>query len=224
MMQFPFKFQDSSTFLREDFIVSAANETVYSFLEQWPNWGEHRFARILYMYGPEGCGKTHLAHLWQQQSDAKFIDKTLFATDEETVFLPAAHYVLDDVEALLQNEEALLHFLNTILENNSFLLITARSPASQLTLSLADLASRMRALPSLSVTSPDDALLHAILVKHFSDRQLRIEPEVVHYLLSRVERSFSAVKSLVEYIDSHALAEKRNITIPFVRSLISHQH
>lgn len=221
MMQFPLKFQDKATFSREDFIVSTANEAVYSFLEQWPDWGKHRFARILYIYGPEGCGKTHLAHLWQQQSNAEIIDKATFSTSEDTIFLPATHSIIEDVESLLQDEESLLHFLNTALENNIFLLITARSPASQLPFSLADLSSRMRALPSLGVTPPDDALLHAILVKHFSDRQLRIEPEVIHYLLSRVERSFTAVKSLVEYIDSHALAEKRNITIPFVRSLIS---
>lgn len=219
MMQFPFLFEDKPAFLREDFIVSAANETVYTFLEQWPHWGEHRFARILYMYGPESCGKTHLAHLWQQRSQALFLDKAVFCPDE--TFNPSSHYIVDDIEPLLADEERLLHFLNRVIEHKNFLLITARSPASQLPLRLPDLASRMRALPSLSVASPDDALLHAVLVKHFSDRQLRIDPEVVHYLLGRVERSFAAVKSLVEHIDHHALAAKRNITIPFVRSLIS---
>ncbi len=217
MQQFPFHFPADTCFLREDFVVSDANQKALALLECWPEWGSGQFGRLLYLYGPKGAGKTHLAHIWQARSQALFLEAALPETGGR------GGYILENIELRLQEEERLLHFINRVVEQQGFLLLTATLAPSFLAVCLPDLASRIRALPSVEVCPPDDALLHAVLLKHFSDRQLRIEPEVVSYLLARIERSFASLRSIAEHIDKKALSEKRNITIPLVRELLSHQ-
>lgn len=217
MLQFPFEFQTSPFFLREDFVISEANSQAFSYISQWPDWGEHRFSRLLYLHGPRGAGKTHLSYIWQQQSQAVFI-----AGSPSYKYDRGCCYILENIEEVIskQKEEGVLHLINNIVENNSFLLITSQFSPAQLPLQLPDLSSRIRALPVVGLSAPDDALLHAVLVKHFSDRQLRIEPEVAAYLLARIERSFISVASIADHLDKKALAEKRNITIPLVREAL----
>lgn len=215
MLQFPFDFQSNTNFLREDFILSEANRSIFSYINQWPDWGTQRFSRLLYLHGPKGAGKTHLAHIWQQRTQASFVTDIPLYNDA------SGCYILENAGSIPLHEETLLHFINAIVENNGFLLITSQLAPAQLPLHLPDLTSRLKALPALGLSAPDDALLHAVLAKHFFDRQLRIEPEVVSYLLTRIERSFAAATVVADLLDKKALSEKRNITIPFVRELLT---
>ena len=87
-------------------------------------------------------------------------------------------------------------------------------------MSIADLRSRLRASPAVELKPPDDALLRAVLVKHFTDRQIAVDEAVVSYLVSRMERSFEAARRLVAEIDRRALAEKADVTRSFVARVV----
>ena len=169
------------------------------------------------LYGPAGSGKTHLAHLWCERSGA-----TLVAGDAAALGEPAALVAVvavDDAERA--GERALLHLYNLCLERGGSLLLTLPRPPAALSTGLADLASRLRALPVASIAPPDDALLAAVLVKHFADRQLRVAPEVFDYLIPRIERSFAAVAALAARLDKHALETGRSVTIKLARSVLA---
>ena len=67
---------------------------------------------------------------------------------------------------------------------------------------------------SVAIRAPDEALIQAVLVKLFADRQLKVDADVIAYVLPRMERSFAAVGELVAAPDAEALAHRRNITVP----------
>ncbi len=119
------------------------------------------------------------------------------------------------------DEEALLHLYNLLAERQGHLLLAAREPPARWTIGLADLRSRLLAAPAVAVEAPDDALLGAVLVKLFADRQLRISEEVIAYLLPRIERSFAAAQAIVAALDRAALAGQRAVTVPLARDVLN---
>jgi chromosomal replication initiation ATPase DnaA len=92
------------------------------------------------------------------------------------------------------------------------LLITSRSLPTTWPVALRDLMSRLRALPVVTVTPPDDVLLQALMMKLAADRQIDLDPAVSSYLVQRLERSFSAVRSAIVTLDREALRQKRPIS------------
>jgi chromosomal replication initiation ATPase DnaA len=75
----------------------------------------------------------------------------------------------------------------------------------------------------VAIREPDEQLLGALIVKLFNDRQIRVGADVLHYVLPRIERSFEAVRDLVAEADRRAMVEKRKISIPLMRDLLSEQ-
>ena len=100
------------------------------------------------------------------------------------------------------------------------MLITLRSSLRNLSITLPDLRSRINSIPSFEINEPDDDLLGAVLIKLFFDRQLKVDHDVILFLLKRIERSFSSLNKVVKELDNAALDQKRKITIPFVRSIL----
>src|SRR5262249_56403147 len=95
-------------------------------------------------------------------------------------------------------------------EEAAFVLLTARqAPAA---FALRDLASRLNALPVVALAPPDDALLRAVLVKLFADRQLAVDENLIGYLATRIERSFAAARTCVARLDEDAMRRKRPLT------------
>ena len=92
------------------------------------------------------------------------------------------------------------------------MLITARSAPGGWTVGLRDLASRLRAVPTVALAPPDDALLRAVLVKQFADRQVGVDEGLIGYLASRIERSFAAARAAVAALDREALRQKRPVS------------
>src|SRR5205085_9626374 len=91
-------------------------------------------------------------------------------------------------------------------------LMTAPTPPASWRVALADLVSRLRALPVVALAPPDDALLRAVLVKLFADRQLAVDESLIAYLAMRIERSFAAARATVALIDREALRQQRPVT------------
>ena len=119
------------------------------------------------------------------------------------------------------DEEALLHIYNLVAEQKGSLLISSAEPPGRWGVALKDLRSRLLACPAIGIGAPDDALIGAVMVKQFADRQVKIDPEVLTFLLARMERSFGAVGQLVAALDQAALAEKRRITVPLARDVLA---
>jgi chromosomal replication initiation ATPase DnaA len=197
---------------REDFLPAAGSREALAWLDRWPDWP----APALVLHGPEGSGKTHLARIFTARSGAAWLDGGALA--ELPCDLPRA-LVLDPAWPIA-DELALLQLYNHQRERGGHLLLTARLPAARWPLALPDLASRLRAAPSVAIEGPDDALLAALLVKLFADRQLRVPDEVVIYLLRHMERSFAAARALVARLDREALAQHKPITVAMVRRLL----
>lgn len=201
----------------DDFLVAPSNFQAISGLDQWPNWPGHALA----IHGPAGCGKTHLAHVWQVQSSARLIAaKELRVEDVAFLAADGAAIAVEDADAGVV-ETALLHLFNLLKENGGSLLLSGRLPPSRWPIALPDLKSRLTAIPIVEVEPADDRLLEAVLVKLFHDRQLRVEQDVIVYLLTRMERSLDAARKLVARIDREALAAGRKVTVPFTRMLLS---
>ena len=197
-------------------MVSDSNIAAVERIDRWPNWP----SAALVLHGPPGCGKTHLVHLWRERASALIIaGETL----TEAMLPRLIHEVprriaVDDAERA--SEPALLHLYNSCIEHQGSLLITACHPPGSWQAALADLRSRLRAAPVVEIGMPDDALLGAVLIKHFADRQLRVVPQVIAYLLRRIDRSFEAAEKIVARLDGAALSNGGPVTIALARRVL----
>jgi DnaA regulatory inactivator Hda len=199
---------------REDFLVAPSNREAVAWIDRWPDWP----APGLAIWGPEGCGKSHLARVWQRAAGARLIA----AGEVVPAAVPAlatAPLAVEDADRGV-DEAALLHLFNLLAEGGHRLLLTARAAPARWALALPDLRSRLAAMPAVAVAAPDDALIGAVLVKLFADRQLRVNEDVVGYLLARIERSFAAARAVVAALDAAALADRRNLTVALAREVL----
>lgn len=208
---------------RDNFLIADSNRDAVSWVDLWPEWP----APVLILYGPAACGKTHLAAVWSAQAHAISLDpETLATTSADELFARGQHFLIDPVDPWIGEraaETTLFHLYNLAKENKRTILMTMRVPPVRLSFAIPDLASRLRAAPSVAIHAPDEMLLGAVLVKMFADRQLQISAEVLQYILPRMERSFAAARDLVSKADQLALAEKRAISIPLVRQVLLSQ-
>ena len=194
---------------RENFFVSPANASAVALIEGWQGWP----SRKLILCGRPGSGKTHLTHVWSALSNATVIQADALS-QADIPALAKGHVAVEDCPAIAGNaacEEALFHLHNLTLAEGHSLLLTAQTAPRDWALDLPDLASRAQATPTAILHPPDDALLSALIMKHFSDRQLAPTPETIPYLARRIDRSFEAARHVVEQLDQTALLTGRPI-------------
>jgi chromosomal replication initiation ATPase DnaA len=192
----------------EDFLVSACNLAAVRLIDAWPDWQDSGQLLI----GPAASGKTHLARVWQARSGARALtDASLDMTLIEGAGEGAA-LVVEDIDRGGYDEKALFHLLNLARERGLSLLLTSRDAPSRLGCALPDLLSRLNGLPVVQIGAPDEALLKTVMLKHFADRQLDIDPKVLDFLALRSDRSLAAAALVVEAVDRAALATGRKIS------------
>jgi len=216
MIQLALDLPHRTAFGRSDFMVSDSNIAAVERIDRWPDWP----SPALVLHGPPGCGKTHLIHVWRESASAFII------TGESLTDAIVPHLIqeiprqiaVDDAERA--SESALLHLYNSCIEHQGSLLITACRPPGSWRVVLADLRSRLRAIPIVEIGAPDDSLLGAVLVKHFADRQLHVAPQVIGYLLRRIDRSFAAAEKIVACLDGAALSNGGPVTIALARKVL----
>ena len=206
----------------EDFLVAPQNAEAVRWLDAWPDWP----GPALVIFGPGGSGKTHLAQVFEAKSNARRVTPAELRESQPPAYLgdaPAA--ILEDADGVCgpggeNSEEAVLHLYNHLAESGRHLMLTAKQPPARWGIGLKDLASRLNTASQAGIGAPDDALIAAVLVKQFADRQLKIDADVISFMLTRMERSFEAARSMVAAIDALALSQRRNITLPLVRQVL----
>ncbi len=212
--------QPHTAFGREDFLAAPCNEAALAWIEQWPDWPAGGVA----LWGPPGSGKSHLAQVWRARSDAvEVASAALGEVDPRRVLAQRQAVIIENADRRLDDEaeRGLFHLFNLCREQGGGLLLTGQEAPARWPIGLPDLASRLSVLPAIAIGPPDDALIEAVLVKLFADRQLAVGAEVVRFLLARMERSFAAVRQTVAALDRQALASRRPITIPVAREVLS---
>jgi chromosomal replication initiation ATPase DnaA len=201
---------------REDFLVAPSNHDAVAWIDLWPDWP----APGLVIFGPEASGKTHLAEVWRSLSGAERRNiADIGGRDVPAILADARALVIENADRGA-DERAFLHLFNYLAAEGGSMLLTALVPVSQWKVQLPDLRSRLAALPAVAVRPPDDALIEAVIVKQFADRQVRVAPDVIAYLVPRLERSLAAVRVVVAGLDEAALAGQRPITIPLAREVL----
>ena len=188
---------------REDFLSGPCNEAALALIDSWPDWPASAIALV----GPEGSGKSHLGSIWAAAAGARVISGR--ALSQNDLFPSLATGALVVEEAAATDERALFHLINLAREQDAFLLLTARTAPTVWPVAIADLASRLRAIPTVTLQSPDDALLRAVMIKLAVDRQLELDESTVSYLSTRIERSFAAACAAVIALDNEALRQGR---------------
>jgi len=192
----------------EDFLIGPSNEAAYGLVEAWPNWPES----WLRLVGPEGAGKTHLAAIWAKIAHAWTVSVAEVTQEGVPHLISGGALVVEDCDQGLRDEPALFHLMNAMKAKGGFLLLTARSAPDFWGLRVPDLLSRLRLAPQATIAPPDDALLRAVLVKLFIDRQLIIDAGIIEMLALRMERSFAAARALVDTLDRLSLERGRRVT------------
>ena len=193
---------------REDFLAGPSNTAALALIERWPDWP----SRIVLLRGPEGSGKSHLAAIWAREAGARMLSPRVLDGGEVPVALATGALVLENLAEGRFDEAALFHLINLAREERAYVLITARSAPATWRVDVPDLASRLRSIPIVALDAPDDALLRAVIVKLFADRQLAVDENLVAYLATHIERSFAAARAAVAALDREALRLKRPVT------------
>jgi len=192
-----------------DFFITAGNERALRLVTQWPDWQ----SPAVIVSGPPQSGKTYLAKIWQNRSKASFVEASRLAAHVWTS--PFTPLIVEDIGTAPFDETALFHHLNLAREHGSSILLTSQPPPGQWNLKLPDLRSRIRSYPAAEIQQPDEEHLAALLVKLFTDRQIEVAPDVISYLIARMERSMAAAQRLTADIDKLALSQHRRITRAF---------
>jgi chromosomal replication initiation ATPase DnaA len=214
--QLPLELGHRAALGRDDFLVSDSNREAVGWIDAWPDWP----SRGLVIVGPPASGKSHLAQVWCGRSGAATVSLSALARPDAAAHLAQHRAILIDDTEKAPDERNLLHLYNLLVERGGSLLLTASEPPARWTLRLADLRSRLSTLPVVAIRAPDDALMQGVLVKLFADRQLRVDPELVTYIASRLDRSLAVAAQAVESLDRAALASHRALTIPFARDTL----
>jgi chromosomal replication initiation ATPase DnaA len=200
---------------RGDFFVSDVNRNAVARLDAPETWPGGKLA----LTGPKGAGKTHLAHIWSEEHRALLLSPDdLVGADLAGIDTAVAVEIETPLTA--SAEECLFHLHNHMASSGLPLLIVARAAPARWPLALPDLKSRMAATDVVAIDKPDDALLAAVLLKLFTDRQLKISPNLIDWMVRRIGRSFADAQAAVAKIDTAALAAKKPVTRYLARRIL----
>lgn len=210
--QMPLELLHTTGFSRDELVVTPSNALAVNLIDSWPQWP----ARLMVLAGPLGSGKSHLASIWAQKAGARQL-----SCDALVIPVGIGNILIDGMGDDPIDETALFHLINAVRESEGSMLITSRRWPSEWPVTLPDLMSRIKSAPTVEISEPDDALLSGVITKLFADRQLVIEPQLVAFLVSRIERSLATAQNVVERLDKAALAAKSRITRQMANAVLT---
>ena len=214
--QFAFALPHAESLTRDNFLEGAGNAAGLALVDAWPEWP----ARTMFLVGPDGSGKSHLAAIWAEQSGARSLSAQALDIAAVPRALATGALVLEDLSPTAFDERALFHLLNLARQDEAYILITAREAPATMPVALSDLRSSLRACPVVTLLPPDDQLFRALILKLAADRQLTIDEAVVSYLATRIERSYAAARQTVALLDNESLRLGRPVTRALAAELL----
>ncbi len=204
-----------TNFDEHDFYLSKSNENAFNMVNRWPDWDK----KILNISGEKFSGKSHLANIFRLKSKAFLIkgDKI-----HNSIFKSLKLYesiIIDDFESC-KEEEILYSIFNLIDQDSKYLLINSLKPINEIKFNLPDLNSRVKNCIYVEIENPDDELLFAILLKNFSDRQIKIEKKIINFIISRIDRSYRKIDEFIYKIDELSLKKKKPINLKTIKEIL----
>jgi len=206
----------SGSMSRDDLVVTRSNSAAVMLIESWPNWP----SPTVVLAGPPGSGKTHLATIWRNMAAARDCDPAALTDADLDAAQSGEALLLDGVEPGGFDENALFHIMNAVRANGGSLLMTSAHWPGAWQVQTPDLRSRIQAATTVEIAEPDDELLFGVMTKLFADRQIAVDPSVIRYIASRIERSLASALAIVERLDKASLARKAKITRAFAASYV----
>lgn len=179
----------------EPFVVSDCNRAAVEALADWPGL----LGGVMALSGPPGSGKSRLGQAWAERVGAVALHGAEAALIDP-VELEGRPVLLD--RAMDADDETLFHLINLAQGPGGALLMISRPAPSAWHAELPDLRSRLDAVVSVPVEAPDDPVLAAMLEARFAERGIRPAPDVIPYLLRRIDRSADAAEAVVRRLDA----------------------
>jgi len=185
----------------------------------------------LFLWGDEGCGKTHLLHACCREAHGKGEAVGYLPMTELVAYGPEilqgleqmALLCIDDIHALAGKprwEEALFHGFNRWRENSIRLIISANQAPAELPIALPDLKTRLTWGLTLRLHPFNDEDKLAALQLRARQLGLELSPQVGRFLLTHTPRDLPSLWRLLNSLDQATLAAKRKLTIPFLKDYL----
>ena len=208
-------FDHNIEFNEHDYYVSKSNYLAFNLIQSWPKWER----KILNISGDTFSGKTHLAKIFQYKSNALYLGHSDINEDVFKKIKLNESIVIDDFEKI-KNENLLYSLFNLIYQDNKYLLILSNKTISRINYNLDDLNSRAKNCIFAQIENPDDDLIFAIIVKSFSDRQIKLEKKLLEFIIKRIERSYGKIYEFIYKVDELSLKKKKPINLKTIREIL----
>ena len=198
-----------------DFFVSSSNRHVYDLLSKWPKWENN----LINICGENFSGKSHLINIFIKKFKGIIFNADKFENENLSNLDFHKNIVLENLNKE-SNDKLIYSLINTVEQNNKYLIVTTNKPISEIDFDLIDLKSRAKNFLIQNIEKPDDELIFALLVKNLSDRQIIIEKKLLNYVVNRIHRSYSKIFDFIYKIDEMSLKKKESININLVKEIL----
>ena len=209
------KFELEQNFTYDDFFVSKCNYFAFSLIESWPKWEKN----ILNIYGEKFCGKSHLSEIFKRKNKAIIIKNDEINNNFFNKIRYYENIILDNLE-YVSDEKILYSIFNFAEQYNKYLIINSTNPINSINFSLPDLKSRLKNCIFAKIDKPDDDMIFALVLKHFSDRQIKIEKKIIEYITKRIERSYGKILDFIYKVDQFSLVNKKPIDYKSIKNIL----
>ena len=216
MSQLIFKFPFKTNYFEEDFYVSTNNFSAYKLIESWPKWS----GRYVNIFGPHGCGKTHLANIFKKKINSFFIKSSELNNNSLSIIKLKDCLIIDDYNNNIE-EKLFYSILNQSHQSNQYVIVNSLQSIKLSSVKLNDLKSRFDNFIDIGIDLPTDDLIRVILTKNFSDKQVKVEAKLLEYVLKNIIRSYDAVYNLIDRVDSLSLSTGKSININLIKKVLN---
>ncbi len=208
-------FDIKTNFNEHDFYVSSSNYFAFNLIDKWPKWEK----KILNISGEKFSGKTHLANIFKSKSSALFVKESQINDDVFKKIKLHESIIIDEFFNAI-DEKLIYSIFNLVDQDSKYLLIISETPLGELNFNLPDLDSRAKNLLHAKIDTPDDDLIFAIILKNFSDRQIKLEKKLIEFVINRIDRSYSKISEFIYKIDELSLKKKKPINLKTIKEIL----
>ncbi len=208
-------FDIKRSFNDHDYYVSESNYLAFKLIDKWPKWEK----KIVNISGEKFSGKTHLANIFKLKSSALFLNEKEINND---VFKKIKLYesIIIDGFANKIDEKLIYSIFNLVDQDSKYLLINSEVPLGEIKFKLPDLVSRSKNLLHSKINQPNDELIYAIILKNFSDRQIKLEKKIIEFIINRIDRSYSKIYEFIYKVDELSLKKKKPINFKTIKEIL----